>query len=151
MGRKSRQKRMRKVLRPGVRPGNPEAADNPGRRATSASGKVMRLLEAMVDAAQEDLSNGAVKPRVSYGQALRAAELLMRYESEQEDAELEQPAEAEPEGKSPSHEADFDAAAETQQLDAPFAGPQMTKDEQRALAIKILGEVAAEHQPAQTG
>ena len=87
MGRKSRNKRMRKVLRPAVAP-----ADNPGRRsvakpASGAKAKVKRLLEAMVDAAYEDLASGVEKPRVSYGQALRAGELLVRYEeADEEDA-----------------------------------------------------------------
>ena len=89
MGRKSRNKRMRRLLRP---------AANPGRRAeprvSTARAKVKRLLEAMVDAATEDLASGAEKPRVSYGQALRAGELLVRYEAE-EAAEQEEPAEVE--------------------------------------------------------
>lgn len=86
MGRKSRNKRMRRLLRP---------AANPGRRVeprvSSARAKVKRLLEAMVDAATEDLAGGAEKPRVSYGQALRAGELLVRYEAE-EAAEQDEPA-----------------------------------------------------------
>jgi len=53
----------------------------------------MKLLEAMVDAANEDLANGVEKPRVSYGQALRAGELLVRYEEEAaaDEAEQQQP------------------------------------------------------------
>lgn len=92
MGRKSRNKRIRKLLRPAA-PGA-----NPGRRAeprvSSARAKVKRLLEAMVDAATEDLASGAEKPRVSYGQALRAGELLVRYEAEEAEEQAE-PAEIE--------------------------------------------------------
>ena len=90
MGRKSRQKRLRQMLRPGLAKASSFAeasADRPaGRpapaRRSSAKAKVMKLLEAMVDAANEDLANGVEKPRVSYGQALRAGELLVRYEEE---------------------------------------------------------------------
>lgn len=91
MGRKSRQKRMRQMLRPGL------AKASAGRpapvRRSSAKAKVMKLLEAMVDAANEDLANGVEKPRVSYGQALRAGELLVRYEEEAaaDEAEQQQP------------------------------------------------------------
>lgn len=106
MGRKSRNKRMRRLLRP---------AANPGRRAeprvSSARAKVKRLLEAMVDAATEDLASGADKPRVSYGQALRAGELLVRYEAEEADEQAE-PAEVE------AH----DEATEGEAADWPEAG-----------------------------
>lgn len=101
MGRKSRQKRMRQMLRPGLAKASSFAeasADRPaGRpapaRRSSAKAKVMKLLEAMVDAANEDLANGVEKPRVSYGQALRAGELLVRYEDEAaaEEADEQQP------------------------------------------------------------
>lgn len=98
MGRKSRQKRMRQMLRPAMAKASSFAeasADRPaGRpapaRRSSAKAKVMKLLEAMVDAANEDLANGVEKPRVSYGQALRAGELLVRYEEEAAADETEQ-------------------------------------------------------------
>lgn len=98
MGRKSRQKRMRRVLRPGLAKASsfaeasaarPAGRPAPARRS-SAKAKVMKLLEAMVDAANEDLANGVEKPRVSYGQALRAGELLVRYEEEAAADETEQ-------------------------------------------------------------
>lgn len=95
MGKKSRQKRMRRMLRPGyakASSGGPVGRPAPARRS-SAKAKVMKLLEAMVDAANEDLANGVEKPRVSYGQALRAGELLVRYEEEAaaEEADEQQP------------------------------------------------------------
>lgn len=95
MGRKSRQKRMRQMLRPAMAKassGGPAGRPAPARRS-SAKAKVMKLLEAMVDAANEDLANGVEKPRVSYGQALRAGELLVRYEEEAaaEEADEQQP------------------------------------------------------------
>lgn len=92
MGRKSRQKRMRQMLRPSMAKassGGPAGRPAPARRS-SAKAKVMKLLEAMVDAANEDLANGVEKPRVSYGQALRAGELLVRYEEEAAADETEQ-------------------------------------------------------------
>ena len=91
MGKKSRQKRMRRMLRPGPTR-VPASRPEPGRRS-NAKAKVMKQLEAMVDAANEDLASGAEKPRVSYGQALRAGELLVRY------AEEESEQEAAPEGQ----------------------------------------------------
>lgn len=101
MGRKSRQKRMRQMLRPSMAKASsfaeasaarPAGRPAPARRS-SAKAKVMKLLEAMVDAANEDLANGVEKPRVSYGQALRAGELLVRYEDEAaaEEADEQQP------------------------------------------------------------
>lgn len=101
MGRKSRQKRMRQMLRPSLAKASsfaeasaarPAGRPAPARRS-SAKAKVMKLLEAMVDAANEDLANGVEKPRVSYGQALRAGELLVRYEDEAaaEEADEQQP------------------------------------------------------------
>lgn len=98
MGRKSRQKRMRQMLRPSMAKASsfaeasaarPAGRPAPARRS-SAKAKVMKLLEAMVDAANEDLANGVEKPRVSYGQALRAGELLVRYEEEAAADETEQ-------------------------------------------------------------
>jgi hypothetical protein len=90
---------MRRLLRP---------AANPGRRAeprvSSARAKVKRLLEAMVDAATEDLASGAEKPRVSYGQALRAGELLVRYEAEESEEQAE-PAEVEAQDEETEDEA----------------------------------------------
>lgn len=91
MGKKSRSKRMRRQLRPSVGSPHPDA----GRRAelkprSSAKTKVMKLLEAMVDAASEDLASGADKPRVSFGQALRAGELLVRYEESEKRAAEEE-------------------------------------------------------------
>ena len=85
MGRKSRNKRMRKLLRPGTTPANQPGRRSPTQSTSAAKTKVKRLLEAMVDAAYEDLASGAEKPRVSYGQALRAGELLVRYEEDEAD------------------------------------------------------------------
>lgn len=104
MGRKSRQKRMRQMLRPSMAKASsfaeasaarPAGRPAPARRS-SAKAKVMKLLEAMVDAANEDLANGVEKPRVSYGQALRAGELLVRYEEEAAADETEQQPEPPP-------------------------------------------------------
>ncbi|MCB9893214.1 MAG: hypothetical protein H6839_02045 [Planctomycetes bacterium] len=84
---------MRKLLRPGVQPANEPGRRAPVRSAAGAKAKVKRLLEAMVDAAYEDLASGVEKPRVSYGQALRAGELLVRYEEAEEAEPAEEPAE----------------------------------------------------------
>lgn len=120
MGRKSRNKRMRRLLRP---------AANPGRRVeprvSSARAKVKRLLEAMVDAATEDLAGGAEKPRVSYGQALRAGELLVRYEAEEaaeEAAEQDEPADESEEAEAADWpEPEFAAPAGAESEAAPSA------------------------------
>lgn len=118
MGRKSRNKRMRRLLRP---------AANPGRRAepriSSARAKVKRLLEAMVDAATEDLASGAERPRVSYGQALRAGELLVRYEAEEasEQAEPDSPDEAEEFEAADWPESEFPAPTGAESKAAPVA------------------------------
>jgi hypothetical protein len=104
---------MRRLLRP---------AANPGRRAeprvSTARAKVKRLLEAMVDAATEDLASGAEKPRVSYGQALRAGELLVRYEAE----EAEEPDEPADEAEAADWpEPEFAAPAGAESEAAPSA------------------------------
>ena len=137
MGRKSRNKRMRKLLRPAP-------AAGVGRRAeprSNAKAKVMKLLEAMVDAAQEDLTSGADKPRVSYGQALRAGELLVRYEAEESAVEPADEEAAEESGE----------PADITDPVASFAGLELSEDERQALMTRIRKEVAPGQQTAQTG
>jgi hypothetical protein len=137
MGRKSRNKRIRKQLRPASAV---ETRAAMGRRAEPRSGakaKVMKLLEAMVDAAQEDLTSRAEKPRVSYGQALRAGELLVRYEAEEAATEV------------PDEFADelaveeFDEAAFEAELERKYP-PLEDSPEMRERIKRIQKEVAAE-------
>lgn len=112
MGRKSRSKRMQKLLRPGASPAHHLGRRAPVRSGSGARAKVKRLLEAMVDAAYEDLASGVEKPRVSYGQALRAGELLVRYE--EDDAESEEAEQSEDEGVADEPEAGAPAIRESE-------------------------------------